>query len=187
MLTTYRFLSSPFGKILVAWSDRGLVRVGIREESESAVETGWRLDPKLDCDATRQLEEYFAGERRTFQLPLYIEVTEFRRRVYAELERIPFGETVSYGTVAERIKSPLAARAVGLACGSNPLPIVVPCHRVIGTSGKLVGFGGGLEMKQAMLAFERAHTPGSVGSLGIPVAAQSGVSMAIVAPKNGNF
>jgi methylated-DNA-[protein]-cysteine S-methyltransferase len=169
MLTTYRFLSSPFGKTLVAWSDRGLVRVGIREDSEPTVEAGWRLDPKLDCDAIRQLEEYFAGERRTFQLPLYMDVSEFRRRVYAELERIPFGETVSYGEVAERVGNPQASRAVGLACGSNPLPIVVPCHRVIGRSGKLVGFGGGLEMKQAMLAFERSHTPARVGSLGIPV------------------
>ena len=169
MLTTYRYLSSPFGKILVAWSDRGLVRVGIREDSESTVEAGWRLDPKLDCDAIRQLEEYFGGERRTFQLPLYMDVSEFRRRVYAELERIPFGETVSYGEVAERVGNPQASRAVGLACGSNPLPIVVPCHRVIGRSGKLVGFGGGLEMKQAMLALERSHTPARVGSLGIPV------------------
>ena len=185
MLITYRFLSSPFGKILVAWSERGLVRVGIREDSESAVEAGWRFDPKLDCDATRQMDEYFAGERRTFDLPLYMEVSEFRRRVYAELERIPFGETVSYGAVAERVGSPLASRAVGLACGSNPLPIVVPCHRVIGKSGKLVGFGGGLEMKRAMLAFERSYAPAPVGSLRIP--ARVADSIAIVSPKNGNF
>ena len=171
-MTTYRFLSSPFGKILVAWSDRGLVRVGIREDSESAVDPKWRFDPNLDCDATRQLEEYFEGGRRAFQLPLYLDVSDFRRRVYAELVKISFGDTASYGEVAERVGNPLASRAVGLACGANPLPIVVPCHRVIGKSGKLVGFGGGLEMKQAMLEFERAHTPARVGALGIPLPAR---------------
>ena len=172
MLITYRFLSSPFGKILVAWSERGLVRIGIREEHESAVEGGWRFDPKLDCRATRQLEEYFAGERRSFQLPLYMEVSGFRRRVYDELERIPFGETVSYGAVAQRLGNPNASRAVGLACGANPLPIVVPCHRVIGSSGRLVGFGGGLDMKRAMLEFERSRSTARVGSLGIEVPAK---------------
>jgi methylated-DNA-[protein]-cysteine S-methyltransferase len=183
MMTAYRFLSSPFGKILVAWSDRGLVRVGIREDSESAVEPGWRFDPKLECDATRQLEEYFGGERRAFQLPLYMDVSEFRRRVYAELENIPFGETVAYGEVAQRVGNPLASRAVGLACGSNPLPIVVPCHRVIGKSGKLVGFGGGLEMKQAMLEFERSLTSARVGPLGIPLAARIETSPAAILPQ----
>ena len=187
-MTTYRFLSSPFGKVLVAWSDRGLVRVGIREDSDSAVEPGWRFDPTLDCDATRQLEEYFEGRRRTFQLPLYLDVSDFRRRVYAELEHIPFGGTASYGQVAARVGNPLASRAVGLACGSNPLPIVVPCHRVIGKSGKLVGFGGGLEMKQALLEFERAHTAERVGALGIPTSARrSSPPRRLFSTKNYNF
>lgn len=171
-MITYRFLSSPFGKILVAWSDGELVRVGIGDDPGSAVETGWRLDPNLDCDATRQLEEYFAGERRTFALTLQMDGSDFRRRVYHELERIPFGETVSYGTVAVRVGSPQASRAVGLACGSNPLPIVVPCHRVIGSNGRLVGFGGGLEMKRAMLDFEQSGSAGRVGSLGLEIPAK---------------
>lgn len=187
MLTTYRFLSSPFGKILVAWSERGLVRVGIREDSDSAAEPGWRFDPELDCEATRQLEEYFAGNRRAFQLPLYMEVSDFRRAVYAELERIPFGETVAYGTVAERVGNPHASRAVGLACGSNPLPIVVPCHRVIGSTGRLVGFGGGLDMKQAMLEFECIRTPARIGSLGIAIPPRVPLSMPIIHSKNDNL
>ncbi len=171
-MTAYRFLSSPFGKILVAWSEQGLVRVGIGDDPASAIEAGWQCDPELDCEATHQLEEYFAGERRTFDLPLHMDVSDFRRRVYRELERIPFGETASYGRVAERVGNRRASRAVGLACGSNPLPIVVPCHRVIGGDGRLVGFGGGLEMKRAMLAFERERVPARVGSLGLAIPAK---------------
>jgi len=164
----YTFLSSPFGKILVAWGDRGLVRVGIRGEREERVETGWRFDRSLDCDATRQLGEYFAGERRSFDLPRVLEGTPFRLGVWRALERIGFAETASYRQVSEWVGSPNASRAVGLACGTNPLPIVIPCHRVIGTNGKLVGFGGGLDMKRAMLSFEKSHAPRSlVGALGI--------------------
>jgi len=168
MTTAYTFLSSPFGRILVAWSERGLERVGIRGDNERPDPT-WRLDANLECEATRQLREYFAGERRAFDLPMALDDSPFRMRVWRALERIPFGETLTYGEVGERVGSKNASRAVGLACGANPLPIVIPCHRVIGANGKLVGFGGGLDMKRAILTFERslAPTAGAVGLLGL--------------------
>lgn len=166
MSTVHTFLSSPFGKILVAWGDHGLIRVGIRGAAEKAGPADGPFDPALDCDASRQLNEYFAGERRDFDLPRVLDDTPFRMKVWHALERIPFGETVSYGQVGEWIGSTNASRAVGLACGANPLPIVIPCHRVIGATGKLVGFGGGLDMKQALLIFERSRIPVS-GPLGL--------------------
>ena len=167
MSTAYTFLSSPFGKILVAWSERGLERVGIGADVEGQADPRWRLDRALDCEATRQLREYFDGDRRRFDLPLGLEGTPFRMKVWRALERIPFGETASYGKVGEWVGSPGSSRAVGMACGSNPLPIVIPCHRVIGASGKLVGFGGGLEMKRAMLEFERERSGAPQGRLAL--------------------
>lgn len=167
MSTAYTFLSSPFGKILVAWSDRGLERVGIGAGIERQADPRWRLDRALDCEATRQLCEYFEGDRRRFELPLVVEGTPFRVKVWRALERIPFGETVSYGQVGAWIGSPGSSRAVGMACGSNPLPIVIPCHRVVGAGGKLVGFGGGLDMKQALLDFESPRAGASQGRLAL--------------------
>jgi methylated-DNA-[protein]-cysteine S-methyltransferase len=98
---------------------------------------------------------------------LVVEGTPFRVKVWRALERIPYGETVSYGQVGERVGSPGSSRAVGMACGFNPLPIVIPCHRVIGAGGKLVGFGGGLEMKKAMLEFEHQRAGASQGRLAL--------------------
>jgi len=105
-----------------------------------------------------QLEEYFAGRRQEFDLPLDPRGTEFQRRVWQRLRSIAYGETTTYGTLARELGDPGASRAVGLANGSNPLPIVIPCHRVIGTDGSLTGFGGGLPVKQALLDLERAAT-----------------------------
>ena len=106
-----------------------------------------------------QLNEYFAGERRSFDLPLAPEGTAFQRAVWRALLVIPYGETLSYGELACRIGNPRASRAVGLANGANPLPIVVPCHRVIGADGSLTGFGGGLAIKQRLLRLESARAP----------------------------
>ncbi len=103
----------------------------------------------------RQIEEFFAGKRQTFDFPLAPEGTAFQKRVWAELLNIPFGETISYGEVARRIGNPAACRAVGSANGRNPIAVVVPCHRVIGGNGKLTGYGGGLELKDKLLAWER--------------------------------
>jgi methylated-DNA-[protein]-cysteine S-methyltransferase len=108
--------------------------------------------------AARQLEEYFAGERREFDLPLHLTGTEFQVRVLEELQRIPYGETTSYSDIAERIGRPKAMRAVGAANGRNPIPIVIPCHRVIGRGGSLTGFGGGLETKAELLRLEAENS-----------------------------
>jgi methylated-DNA-[protein]-cysteine S-methyltransferase len=104
--------------------------------------------------ATRQLKEYFAGTRREFDLPLNMQGTEFQRRVWGELRKIPFGTTRSYGQLAKRIDNPNGSRAVGLANGRNPIAIIVPCHRVIGADGSLTGFGGGLDRKEWLLTHE---------------------------------
>jgi methylated-DNA-[protein]-cysteine S-methyltransferase len=112
-------------------------------------------------EAARQLKAYFAGELREFHLPLDLTGTAFQLRVWRHLETIPFGETRSYSQVAAAIGSPAAVRAVGAANGANPAPIVVPCHRVIGSSGKLVGYGGGLPLKRKLLELERG--PGLFG------------------------
>ncbi|WP_395090730.1 methylated-DNA--[protein]-cysteine S-methyltransferase [Armatimonas sp.] len=108
--------------------------------------------------AKAQLTEYFAGTRAVFNLPLATSGTDFQKTVWAELAKIPYGQTLSYGELAARIGNPKASRAVGLANGKNPLSIVVPCHRVIGASGKLTGYGGGLARKEALLALERFAT-----------------------------
>jgi methylated-DNA-[protein]-cysteine S-methyltransferase len=106
----------------------------------------------------RELEEYFEGQRQEFDLPLDPRGTDFQRRVWQRLRSIAYGETTTYGALARELGDPGASRAVGLANGSNPLPIVIPCHRVIGADGSLTGFGGGLPVKQALLELERAAT-----------------------------
>jgi len=108
-------------------------------------------------EALHQFRLYFAGELQAFDLPLEMVGTDFQKRVWRELRNIPYGETRSYGQLAERIGAPRAVRAVGAANGRNPIPIIVPCHRVIGSSGKLVGFGGGLEWKRMLLDLESAN------------------------------
>ncbi len=121
-----------------------------------AVGAAAAADPVLD-DARRQLDEYFAGQRREFDLPLRIEGTQFQRRVWEALRAVGYGETVTYAQLAQTIGRPGAARAVGAAMASNPLPLVLPCHRVVGARGDLVGFGGGLARKRYLLETEAAH------------------------------
>jgi methylated-DNA-[protein]-cysteine S-methyltransferase len=103
----------------------------------------------------RQVEEFFAGKRQAFDFPLAPRGSEFQKRVWAELVKIPFGETISYGELARRIGNPAASRAVGRANATNPIAVIVPCHRVIGTNGKLTGYAGGIELKDKLLAWER--------------------------------
>jgi methylated-DNA-[protein]-cysteine S-methyltransferase len=110
-------------------------------------------------EAVRQLLEYFDGNRRDFDLPLSPEGTEFQRAVWKRLQGIPYGHTISYGELARRSGNPKASRAVGAANRANPIPIVIPCHRVIGANGKLTGFGGGLPVKEALLRLENADSP----------------------------
>jgi O-6-methylguanine DNA methyltransferase len=114
-------------------------------------------DNPLLSEAARQLRSYFDGSLREFRLPLDLRGTDFQKRVWHELESIPFGETRSYSQIAGAIGRPRAVRAVGAANGANPVPIVVPCHRVIGAGGKLVGYGGGLPLKKLLLELEGIH------------------------------
>jgi methylated-DNA-[protein]-cysteine S-methyltransferase len=152
----YAWEDSPVGRLLIAGDDEGL-RFILFGDGRTAVQPApaWRENPPVLAVAVAQLREYFAGSRRTFDLRLAPAGTPFQLRVWNELQRIPYGETVSYGELARRVGCPNGSRAVGLANGSNPLSIVVPCHRVIGAGGKLVGYGGGLQNKEWLLAMER--------------------------------
>jgi methylated-DNA-[protein]-cysteine S-methyltransferase len=141
---------SPVGPLRLESRDGALVALHLNAKPGPE-----NLDDPVLVEATEQLRAYFAGERTTFELPLDMHGNPFERRVWDELKQIPYGETVSYGEIAQRVGAPGAARAVGLANGRNPIAIIVPCHRVIGANGKLVGFGGGLPMKRALLDLEQ--------------------------------
>ena len=155
----YCYLGTPIGELLVAGDSDGLSLVGFPKGSmRREPEPDWIFNEKPLAEACRQLDEYFAGERREFELPLNLNGTEFQVSVLEALQEIPYGETVRYGEVAKRIGHPRAVRAVGAANGRNPLPIVIPCHRVIGITGELTGFGGGLDTKEALLRLEAEHT-----------------------------
>lgn len=159
----YCYLDTPIGDLLLAGDEQGLSLVGFPQGAmRREPEPGWVLDESPFAKACGQLREYFAGQRKSFDLPLNLTGTEFQVRVLEELQRIPYGETVSYSDIAERIGRPTATRAVGAANGRNPIPIIVPCHRVIGRSGSLTGFGGGLETKAALLRLE-AENSGLLG------------------------
>ena len=153
----YQYLDTPIGRLRLVSRDQ--VLVGIEFEGRQGAAAGEeKSDPALAACAA-QLEEYFAGKRRTFNLPLAPEGTVFQRIVWRALETIPFGELRSYREVAEAIGKPTAVRAVGAANGRNPLPIVVPCHRVVGSDGSLTGFAGGVEIKRRLLELEGSRPP----------------------------
>jgi methylated-DNA-[protein]-cysteine S-methyltransferase len=153
----YKMMDSPVGRLTLVATDAGLAGVLWPGDRPSRV----RLDIEAEdnahpvlVEAERQLEEYFAGRRKEFALTLDVAGTAFQRKVWNALRTIPFGETRSYGQIARQIGSPDAVRAVGAANGRNPVSIVTPCHRVIGATGKLTGFGGGLDAKARLLALE---------------------------------
>jgi methylated-DNA-[protein]-cysteine S-methyltransferase len=153
----YKFTSTPVGQLTLVASDRGLAAVLWENDRAGRVPlTLHDEDPAHPTllAAERQLAEYFAGERRQFDVPFDMRGTPFQRAVWEALLSIPFGETRSYGEIAAQLGRPGAARAVGAANGRNPLSIVAPCHRVIGSTGKLTGFAGGVEVKAALLALE---------------------------------
>lgn len=147
---------SPLGRLLLAASEEGLSGIYFEEHRHFKGSAGWQ--PAINLaplqEAARQLDEYFAGKRIAFNLPLDMQGTEFQRKVWHALMEIPFGQTISYAEQAKRIGKPGAVRAVGAAIGRNPISIVIPCHRVIGTSGRLTGYAGGIERKSALLALE---------------------------------
>lgn len=143
-----RFVSSIVGRISYTVEGGKLTELGF--------EAGAALAPAPDgCPVARQLDEYFRRERRTFDLELAPEGTEFQHAVWAELVKIPYGETRTYLQIAQRIGNPDAVRAVGAANGANPIALIIPCHRVIGSDGSLTGYAGGLDNKRRLLDFER--------------------------------
>ncbi|MBD0293343.1 MAG: methylated-DNA--[protein]-cysteine S-methyltransferase [Jiangellaceae bacterium] len=144
-------IDSPLGPLLVIADDDGITGLHMTDRPASPGSSG---DPTRFAAARRQLAEYFAGDRTEFDLPLHPVGTPFQLRVWAALRTIPYGEIRSYGEIAAQIGSPGAARAVGLANGRNPIAVIVPCHRVIGASGALTGYGGGLPRKQLLLDLE---------------------------------
>lgn len=155
----YTLMDSPIGRLLLAGDRDGLGLVSFPSGSKArSPESGWRADPAPFGAAIDQLSAYFAGDLTDFDLALAPRGTPFQLRVWQALCGIPYGETISYGELARRVGRPKAARAVGAANGANPLPIIVPCHRVIGSTGKLTGFGGGVETKAALLALEGVET-----------------------------
>jgi methylated-DNA-[protein]-cysteine S-methyltransferase len=155
----YCYLVSPVGDLLLAGDEDALCLVGFSKGSmRYDPDPDWIFNEKPFAEARRQLKEYFDGERKGFDLPVQLTGTEFQVRVLEELQRIPYGETASYADIAAKIGRPKAVRAVGAANGRNPVPIIVPCHRVIGSRGDLTGFGGGLDTKQALLRLEAENS-----------------------------
>lgn len=155
----YCFLTTPIGDLLLAGDDHGLSLVGFPQGSmRREPESEWIYSEKPFTEARAQLTAYFAGARKEFDLPLQPTGTEFQLQVLSELQKIPYGTTTSYGDIAKRIGRPKAVRAVGAANGRNPIPIIIPCHRVVGSSGDLTGFGGGLPTKEALLRLEMEHS-----------------------------
>ncbi len=160
-MTYYMHMESPVGKLLLTADDKALTGIHFASgRHRPLVGADWKERPTHPVlkRAKRQLEEYFAGRRRDFDLPLAPKGTPFQRSVWKALLDIPYGKTQSYGDIARKIGKPKAVRAVGAANGANPISLVVPCHRVIGSDGSLTGYGGGLPRKQRLLALERSDT-----------------------------
>ena len=154
----YTYIDSPVGPLILAGLEDGLQFVSFSSGSRViAPKPAWRQTSAAFETARQQLEAYFAGERQSFAVPLRPTGTAFQLRVWAALIEIPYGTTTTYGTLASKLGMPAASRAVGAANGANPLPILVPCHRVIGANGALTGFGGGIAVKKALLALEKTR------------------------------
>jgi methylated-DNA-[protein]-cysteine S-methyltransferase len=153
----FRTIDSPIGLLTLAGRDQVLTNLRMVDQTYEPKRTGWSENPTAFDDVVDQLEAYFAGELTDFELEFDLQGTEFQRRVWQALRTIPFGETRSYGEIAAQVGAPGAARAVGLANGHNPIAIIVPCHRVIGASGSLTGYGGGLDRKRSLLALETSR------------------------------
>ena len=151
----YTTLDSPVGKLFLTSNGEAIIELFMEKHKGGPKPIGdWRRDDALFREAADQLRGYFAGELTEFDLRLATGGAPFQQRVWAELQKIPYGSTISYGELARRIDSPKASRAVGAANGSNPISIIIPCHRVIGSNGKLTGYGGGIERKKFLLEFE---------------------------------
>lgn len=154
-MNNYKTLASPIGKITLVASDEALIALYVKDEEKPKKVGAVKNDQhKILLKAEAQLIEYFSGKRREFDLPLNPEGTEFQNRAWRALSKIPYGEVWSYGKQADYLKNPKGQRAVGGANGKNPIPVIIPCHRVIGSTGKLTGFAGGMDMKVFLLKLE---------------------------------
>lgn len=155
MQTYYAITKGPLGKMQVVWNDDGITHIDFEDEMPEP-QSEWKKVSASKSEAVLQLNEYFSGKRKDFKLPLAPAGTDFQQKVWKALMDIPYGTTTSYGELAKRIGRPKASRAVGAANGQNPVAIVIPCHRVIGSNGKLTGYAGGLHRKEALLNLECA-------------------------------
>jgi methylated-DNA-[protein]-cysteine S-methyltransferase len=164
-MIAYTTMDSAVGRLLIASSDRGLLRIEFLQngvgEAISRLERAYPgetlvEDLAMNRDVLNQLQEYFQGRRRVFTLPLELRGTEFQRSVWDAVAGVPYGQTRSYVDIANKLGKPKACRAVGAANGANPIPIVIPCHRIIGSDGSMTGFGGGIPIKEKLLALEKA-------------------------------
>ncbi len=150
-MINYTYVDTPIGAILVAGDENAIVEIHF---AGAEPKPDWTRDDAALREAANQLRAYFAGERQTFDLPLSPRGTQFQQSVWSALQQISYGETTTYSAIAYRIGKPAAVRAVGAANGANPIPIVIPCHRVIGASGAMTGFGGGIDVKRKLLGLE---------------------------------
>ena len=155
-MNVYCFVESPIGPLMLSSDGESLTGLYMGKPSKRPNTDSWAEDAQHPVlkETARQLDEYFKGHRRRFELPLKFNGTQFQQRVWRALTEIPFGETRTYGQLARQLDNPSACRAVGLAHGKNPIAVIVPCHRVIGADGSLTGFGGGLPRKEWLLSHE---------------------------------
>ncbi|MCX5662366.1 MAG: methylated-DNA--[protein]-cysteine S-methyltransferase [Planctomycetota bacterium] len=176
--TVYSHIDSQMGPLLVRGDGESVTGLYMAQHKRCREpDPSWRRSDESFAVVREQLAEYFAGERTAFDVPIKLVGGPFQQRVWEELVRIPFGETITYGQLAHRVGNPKASRAVGHANGRNPVAIIVPCHRVIGANGTLTGYAGGLENKQWLLAWERGEAPAEAGGLfGAERGAESGAS-----------
>ena len=160
MQLRYRIVESPIGPLTLAGDGSTLMHLRMTEQSHEPDRSAWApAGADAFADVVEQLNAYFAGTLTEFDVELELHGTEFQRKVWAALQTIPYGQTRSYGEIAEQIGSPAASRAVGLANGRNPISIIVPCHRVIGAAGSMTGYGGGIDRKKMLIALEKTQAP----------------------------
>lgn len=158
-----RTIDSPVGLLTLAGTDSRLMHLRMVDQTHEPDRSQWvTSDTDIFPDAVEQLNAYFSGELIQFDLSLELIGTEFQRKVWSALQTIPYGETRTYGEIAEQVGSPSASRAVGMANGRNPIGIIVPCHRVIGSTGNLTGYGGGIDRKRTLLGLEKANSPANL-------------------------
>lgn len=175
----YKFMKSPVGRLKLVASARGLAAILWEDDSPKRVRLNLEREDRdhpVLVETERQLTEYFAGRRQTFTVMLDFNGTGFQKSVWQALLKIPCGQTRSYGDIAKSLGNPKAVRAVGAANGKNPISIIAPCHRVIGSTGRLTGFAGGLEVKARLLAFERATTENTSTAPPAPFPAKENVA-----------